>query len=87
MHSYLSCGTISDRSNQICSLPSCDRPETANRHLGDNLEDAGTYSEFAQKNFGRGLFTTNPGKIWTQQVATYYGDTFRPAFLGGFVSH
>jgi phospholipase/lecithinase/hemolysin len=52
--------------------------------FGDSLEDAGTYSPFARKNFGGGLFTTNPSPIWTQQVAAYYGDDLKPAFVGGF---
>jgi phospholipase/lecithinase/hemolysin len=52
--------------------------------FGDSLSDAGTYSPSAAKNFNGGLFTTNPGTIWTQQVAAYYGDNLKPAFEGGF---
>ena len=52
--------------------------------FGDSLSDVGTYSLFAAKNFNGGLFTTNPSTIWTQQVAAFYGDELKPAFLGGF---
>jgi phospholipase/lecithinase/hemolysin len=34
--------------------------------------------------FGGGRFTTNPGQVWTQNVAQYYGDTLTPAATGGF---
>jgi phospholipase/lecithinase/hemolysin len=51
--------------------------------FGDSLSDVGTYSPLA-KVFGGGLFTTNPGQIWTQLVAAHYGDDLTPAFEGGF---
>jgi phospholipase/lecithinase/hemolysin len=44
----------------------------------------GTYSPVIGADFGGGRFTTNPGEIWTQKVAEYYGGTLTPAFLGGF---
>ncbi len=52
--------------------------------FGDSLSDVGTYSSFAGPAFGGGRFTTNPGQIWTELVAEYYGGTLQPAFLGGF---
>jgi phospholipase/lecithinase/hemolysin len=52
--------------------------------FGDSLSDVGTYSPFASEKFGGGRFTTNPGMIWTQLVAQYYGDNLEPAFVGGF---
>lgn len=52
--------------------------------FGDSLSDAGTYSPVAAKNFGGGRFTTNPGQVWTQNIAQYYGDTLTPAVTGGF---
>lgn len=52
--------------------------------FGTSLSDAGTYSAVIAQQFGGGRFTTNPGQVWTQNVATYYGDTLTPAFLGGF---
>jgi phospholipase/lecithinase/hemolysin len=52
--------------------------------FGDSLSDVGTYAPFAAPNFGGGEFTTNPGTIWTQRVAAYYGGTLTPAFQGGF---
>lgn len=52
--------------------------------FGDSLSDVGTYAPVIQSNFGGGRFTTNPGEVWTQKVAEYYGDTLKAAFLGGF---
>lgn len=52
--------------------------------FGDSLSDVGTYSAYALPNFGGGRFTTNPGQVWTQNVATYYGGTLNPAVYGGF---
>jgi phospholipase/lecithinase/hemolysin len=52
--------------------------------FGDSLSDVGTYSPVIAADFGGGRFTTNPGEIWTQKVAEYYGGTLTPAFLGGF---
>ncbi|MBR8064908.1 SGNH/GDSL hydrolase family protein [Burkholderia ambifaria] len=51
--------------------------------FGDSLSDAGTYSQI-KLGFGGGRFTTNPGQVWTQNVAQYYGDTLQPANQGGF---
>ena len=51
--------------------------------FGDSLSDAGTYSQI-KLGFGGGRFTTNPGQVWTQDVAQYYGDTLQPANQGGF---
>ena len=52
--------------------------------FGDSLSDVGTYAPVAAANFGGGRFTTNPGQIWTQNVAQYYGDTLTAANTGGF---
>ncbi len=52
--------------------------------FGDSLSDAGTYSPVITASFGGGRFTTNPGQVWTQLVATWYGGTLTPAYLGGF---
>ncbi|WP_232534428.1 SGNH/GDSL hydrolase family protein [Mycoavidus sp. B2-EB] len=51
--------------------------------FGDSLSDVGTYAPIAS-NLGGGRFTTNPGQVWTQVVASYYGATLSPAFTGGF---
>ena len=51
--------------------------------FGDSLSDAGTYSQI-KLGFGGGRFTTNPGQVWPQDVAQYYGDTLQPANQGGF---
>jgi phospholipase/lecithinase/hemolysin len=52
--------------------------------FGDSLSDVGTYAPVIQANFGGGRFTTNPGEVWTQKVAEYYGGTLSAAYLGGF---
>jgi len=52
--------------------------------FGDSLSDVGTYSPVITASFGGGRFTTNPGEVWTQKIAEYYGDTLTPAFVGGF---
>ncbi len=59
-----------------------------NRHFqfvafGDSLMDAGTYSPIAKLLFDGGRFTTNPGHIFAQDVASNYGDRLTPAFVGG----
>jgi phospholipase/lecithinase/hemolysin len=52
--------------------------------FGDSLSDAGTYSPVITSSFGGGRFTTNPGEVWTQKIAEYYGGTLTPAYVGGF---
>lgn len=52
--------------------------------FGTSLSDAGTYSPVIAQQFGGGRFTTNPGQVWTQNVANYYGGTLTPAVVGGF---
>ncbi|RQS74419.1 lipase [Burkholderia sp. Bp8963] len=47
--------------------------------FGDSLSDVGTYAPIASV-VGGGRFTTNPGQVWTQNVAQYYGDTLTAAF-------
>lgn len=47
--------------------------------FGDSLSDVGTYAPLAGA-VGGGRFTTNPGQVWTQDVAQYYGDTLNAAF-------
>ncbi|WP_321799636.1 SGNH/GDSL hydrolase family protein [Caballeronia sp. J97] len=47
--------------------------------FGDSLSDVGTYAPLAST-VGGGRFTTNPGQVWTQDVAQYYGDTLTTAF-------
>jgi phospholipase/lecithinase/hemolysin len=51
--------------------------------FGDSLSDVGTFAPIASA-VGGGRFTTNPGQVWTQLVAQYYGDTLRAAFTVGF---
>jgi phospholipase/lecithinase/hemolysin len=47
--------------------------------FGDSLSDVGTYAPLANA-VGGGRFTTNPGQVWTQNVAQYYGDTLSAAY-------
>ncbi|MDE1180799.1 SGNH/GDSL hydrolase family protein [Paraburkholderia sp.] len=47
--------------------------------FGDSLSDVGTYAPIASA-VGGGRFTTNPGQVWTQDVAQYYGDTLTAAY-------
>lgn len=47
--------------------------------FGDSLSDVGTYAPIASV-VGGGRFTTNPGQVWSQDVAQYYGDTLTAAF-------
>jgi phospholipase/lecithinase/hemolysin len=52
--------------------------------FGDSLLDVGTYQQFAKVNFNGGQFTTNPSKIFVQDLACTYGGLLLPAFQGGF---
>jgi phospholipase/lecithinase/hemolysin len=47
--------------------------------FGDSLSDVGTYAPIASA-VGGGRFTTNPGHVWVQDVAQYYGDTVSSAY-------
>ena len=47
--------------------------------FGDSLSDVGTYAPIASA-VGGGRFTTNPGQVWAQDVAQYYGGTLSAAF-------
>lgn len=79
------CGGGSGSSSSTSSTP----PGGASLKVvsfGDSLSDVGTYAPFANANFGGGRFTTNPGQVWTQDVANYYGDTLTTAVTGGFGS-
>jgi len=49
--------------------------------FGDSLTDSGTYKPLLPP--GTGLFTTNPGPVWSQVLAQRYGLTAIPANQGG----
>src|SRR5690348_3283013 len=49
--------------------------------FGDSLTDSGTYKPLLPP--GTGLFTTNPGPVWSQLVARRYGFDAIPANQGG----
>ncbi|MEM5383912.1 SGNH/GDSL hydrolase family protein [Paraburkholderia phymatum] len=50
--------------------------------FGDSLSDVGTFTPIASA-VGGGRFTTNPGQVWAQGVAQFYGDTLNAAFTIG----
>ena len=50
--------------------------------FGDSLSDVGTYAPLASA-VGGGRFTTNPGQVWSQDIAQYYGDTLNAAYTVG----
>jgi len=49
--------------------------------FGDSLTDSGSYKPVLPP--GTGLFTTNPGPVWSQVLAQRYGLTAIPANQGG----
>ncbi|CAB3749717.1 SGNH/GDSL hydrolase family protein [Paraburkholderia humisilvae] len=51
--------------------------------FGDSLSDVGTFAPIAGA-VGGGRFTTNPGQVWSQLVAQYYGDTLGAAYTIDF---
>ncbi|MFM0735818.1 SGNH/GDSL hydrolase family protein [Paraburkholderia xenovorans] len=77
------CGGGSDNNNNASSTPA-GGVKLQVVSFGDSLSDVGTYSPVIQSSFGGGRFTTNPGEVWTQKVAEYYGGTLTPAYVGGF---
>jgi outer membrane lipase/esterase len=46
-------------------------------YFGDSLTDSGTYKPVLPP--GTGLFTTNPGPVWSQVLASRYGVAADPA--------
>lgn len=55
--------------------------------FGDSLSDAGTFQPIA---FGGGKFTTNPGSVWSENLAARLGTSGTPAqtfTLGGFIAN
>ncbi|HGL4261889.1 SGNH/GDSL hydrolase family protein [Burkholderia dolosa] len=75
------CGGGDDNNSASNTPPSGVKMQVVS--FGDSLSDVGTYSQI-KLGFGGGRFTTNPGQVWTQNVAQYYGDTLQPANQGGF---
>src|SRR5579862_3969033 len=71
------CGGGSDNNNNASSTPA-GGVKLQVVSFGDSLSDVGTYSPVIQGSFGGGRFTTNPGEVWTQKVAEYYGGTLTP---------
>lgn len=51
--------------------------------FGDSISDVGSYAPVAQL-VGGGRFTTNPGQVWTQDVANFFGGTLTAAQTGGY---
>jgi phospholipase/lecithinase/hemolysin len=80
----VACGGGSDNNNNNANNTPAGGIKLQVVSFGDSLSDAGTYSPVIAASFGGGRFTTNPGEVWTQKVAEYYGDTLTPAYVGGF---
>jgi phospholipase/lecithinase/hemolysin len=78
------CGGGSDDNNNNASSTPAGGVKLQVVSFGDSLSDVGTYAPVIQASFGGGRFTTNPGEVWTQKVAEYYGGTLTAAYLGGF---
>jgi outer membrane lipase/esterase len=62
-----------------------DSPFTQTVFFGDSLTDAGFYRPFLVQTQGPsaaivGQFTTNPGYVWAQYLADYYGTDASPAW-------
>lgn len=59
--------------------------------FGDSLSDAGYFRPFLRGILppavadGMGRFTTNPGPVWSELVASYYGVNGRPSNAGGTI--
>ena len=49
--------------------------------FGDSLSDSGTYA--ADLPEGTGKFTTNPGPVWSENLAEFYGFEITPSVDGG----
>ncbi|MFM0645660.1 SGNH/GDSL hydrolase family protein [Paraburkholderia bryophila] len=79
----VACGGGSDNNNNASATPA-GGVKLQVVSFGDSLSDVGTYAPVIQSSFGGGRFTTNPGEVWTQKVAEYYGGTLSAAYLGGF---
>lgn len=71
------CGGESDQSGNSSSTPKVQRMVV----FGDSLSDAGTYTPAAAA-VGGGKFTTNPGPIWAETVASQLGVALTPAVMG-----
>ncbi|MFL9982960.1 SGNH/GDSL hydrolase family protein [Paraburkholderia sediminicola] len=78
------CGGGSDNNNSSSSSTPAGGVKLQVVSFGDSLSDVGTYAPVIQSSFGGGRFTTNPGEVWTQKVAEYYGGTLTAAYVGGF---
>src|SRR5258705_9295083 len=59
--------------------------------FGDSLSDAGYFRPFLRTLLppaladSMGRFTTNPGPVWSELVASYYGVNPRPSNAGGTI--
>lgn len=78
------CGGGSDNNNSSSGSTPAGGVKLQVVSFGDSLSDVGTYAPVIQSSFGGGRFTTNPGEVWTQKVAEYYGGTLTAAYVGGF---
>lgn len=75
-----SCGGGGDNSTSATSTSPPGGVKLQVVAFGDSLSDVGTYAPIASA-VGGGRFTTNPGQVWSQDVAQYYGDTLTAAYV------
>jgi phospholipase/lecithinase/hemolysin len=70
-------------------VASCGGSDTATRRIdsvvsfGDSLSDVGTYKWGNVDAAGGGRYTTNPGTIWVEEIASRYGTSISRNRLGG----
>lgn len=80
------CGGGGNGNNSASTGPASTAPGGVTLQVvsfGDSLSDVGTYAPIASA-VGGGKFTTNPGQVWSQDVAQYYGNTLTAAYTIGF---
>ena len=75
----------------VAALPAAvqasDSPFTQTIFFGDSLTDGGYFRPLLIQQLGPngaviGQFTTNPGYVWSQYLADYYGSNANPAWTG-----
>ncbi|QNP39808.1 autotransporter domain-containing protein [Lysobacter solisilvae (ex Woo and Kim 2020)] len=69
----------------LATAPAFAGPFTQTVFFGDSLTDSGFYRPFLVQNAGPsaatvGRFTTNPGLVWAEYLANYYGTNAAPAW-------
>lgn len=77
-------GTVADgRETTADAAVAVERRVTSVAAFGDSLSDLGSYRWGAVEEAGGGKFTTNPGPLWVEHVASHYGTTIERHRTGG----